>query len=138
MSEQEFNKLFAKNLNHYLHINGKTQLDLANHLGVSTSAVSAWCRGIKTPRMDKVDAMCKYFGIKRSDLMEDKSDRVDQEAYYINEETAAVAQEIFENKELRMLFDATRDADAEDLKALHSMALALKRKERGNIDDTGC
>ena len=67
--------------------------------------------------------------------MEDK----DPEAgYYFNEETAKAAQEIFENKELRMLFDATRDADPEDLKALHSMALALKRKERGNSDDTGC
>ena len=37
-----------------------------------------------------------------------------------------------------MLFDAARDADPEDLKALHNMALALKRKERGNTDDTGC
>ncbi|MDY3109282.1 MAG: helix-turn-helix transcriptional regulator, partial [Lachnospiraceae bacterium] len=48
--------------------------------------------------------------------------------YYLNEETAQVAQEIFENKELRALFDATRDADPEDLRALHNMALALKRK----------
>ena len=73
MSEQEFNILFSKNLNYYLKREGKSQLDLAKHLGVSTSAVSAWCRGLKTPRMDKVDAMCEYFGIKRSDLMEDKS-----------------------------------------------------------------
>ena len=135
MSEQEFNILFAKNLNHYLQVNEKSQLDLANYLGVSTSAVSAWCRGVKTPRMDKVDAMCKYFGIRRSDLMEEKDS---SQGYYFNKETAAVAREIFENKELRMLFDATRDADPEDLKALHNMALALKRKERGNIDDTGC
>ena len=30
--------------------------------------------------------------------------------YYINDETAAIAQDIFENKELRLLFDAARDA----------------------------
>lgn len=58
--------------------------------------------------------------------------------YYLNEETAKAAQEIFENRELKMLFDAARDADPQDLMALHSMALALKRKERGNDDDTGC
>ena len=52
--------------------------------------------------------------------------------------TAEVAQEIFENKELRALFDVQRDMDPDDLKALHNMALALKRKERGNYDDTGC
>ena len=54
--------------------------------------------------------------------------------YYINPETAAIAQDIFENKELRLLFDAARDADPEDLETVHSMLLALKRKERGNID----
>lgn len=63
---------------------------------------------------------------------------VSDDSYYFNEETAKTAQEIFENRELRMLFDAARDADPEDLKALHNMALALKRKERGNTDDSGC
>lgn len=60
------------------------------------------------------------------------------EKYYLNDETAQVAQEIFENKELRALFDATRDAALEDLRVLQDMALALKRKERGYTDDTGC
>lgn len=60
------------------------------------------------------------------------------EIYYLNDETAKVAQEIFENKELRALFDVQKDMEPEDLRALHNMALALKRKERGNIDDTGC
>ena len=46
-----------------------------------------------------------------------------------------MAQDIFENKELRMLFDTARDAEPEDLQAVHNMLLALKRKERGNIDD---
>ena len=55
--------------------------------------------------------------------------------YYLNDETAKMAQEIFDNKELRMLFDAARDAAPEDLEAAHTMILALKRKERRNIDD---
>ena len=49
-----------------------------------------------------------------------------------------VFREIFENKELKALFDVQKDMDPDDLRALHSMALALKRKERGDIDDTGC
>lgn len=60
------------------------------------------------------------------------------EKYYINDETAQVAQEIFENKELRALFDVQKDMAPDDLRALHNMALALKRKERGEYDDTGC
>lgn len=130
MSEQDFNLLFSKNLNYFLSKNNITQLDLANHLGVSTSAVSAWCRGIKIPRMDKVDAICKYFGIKRSDLMEDKSDMQDKVSYYLNDETAKVAQEIFEKD--KVLFDVYRSSDKERLIAYATRLKALRDMEEGN------
>lgn len=70
MNEKTFNEIFALNLTGFLEQNDKTQLDLAKHLGVSTASVSNWCKGIKTPRMNKVDAICRYFDIQRSDLME--------------------------------------------------------------------
>lgn len=135
MSEDSYQKIFSKNLNYYMALNDKSQTDLVNDLGFNKSAVSTWCNGTRLPRMDKVEILAKYFNINRSDLIEEKESET---GYYFNKETAKAAQEIFENKDLRMLFDATRDADPEDLKALHSMALALKRKERGNSDDTGC
>ena len=50
--------------------------------------------------------------------------------YYYNEETAKIAQEIFENPELHALFDAARDSDPEELKAFHNMLIVMKRKER--------
>lgn len=135
MSEQEFNAVFSKRLRYYLDKYEITQAELSKKLGVGTTSVYNWCNGIKTPRMDKIDAMCEIFHCKRSDLMED---RPDSSGYYINEETAQMAQEIFENKELRLLFSAARDASPEDLKTTHSLLLALKRKERGYDDDTGC
>lgn len=138
MSEETYKKIFSQNLNYYMNLNGKTQSDLVNDLGFNKSAVSTWCNGTRLPRMDKVEILAKYFGINRSDLIEEKDPSFSNERYYLNDETAKAAQEIFENKELKMLFDAARDAEPEDLIALHSMALALKRKERGNNDDTGC
>ena len=48
-----------------------TQLELSKRLGVGTTSVYNWCNGIKTPRMDKVDAMCRIFNCTRADLMED-------------------------------------------------------------------
>lgn len=137
MSEEDYKRIFSNNLNYFMSLNGKTQIDLVNDLGFNKSAVSTWCNGTRLPRMDKVDALAKYFGIRRSDLIEDKSDK-QSNGYYTDQETAQVAQEIFENKELRALFDVQRDMDADDLRALHNMALALKRKERGGNDDTGC
>ena len=48
-----------------------------------------------------------------------------------------MAQKLFENKDLKVLFDAAQDATPEDLKTTYDMLMALKRKERGD-DDTGC
>lgn len=71
MSEADFNKVFSRRLNYYLDKYGMTQLELSKKLNVGTTSVSNWCRGEKTPRMDKVDAMCRIFNCKRSDLMMD-------------------------------------------------------------------
>lgn len=54
-----------------MSLNDKSQIDLINDLGFNKSAVSTWCNGTRLPRMDKVDALAKYFGINRSDLIED-------------------------------------------------------------------
>ena len=71
MVEMEFNKIFARNLHRYLAAYEMSQLDLSKKLGVSASSVSNWYQGLKTPRMDKVDAMCRIFHCRRADLMED-------------------------------------------------------------------
>lgn len=128
MSEHELNQIIANNIAQQLSTRNITQLELAEYMHVSQATVSNWCKGIKIPRMNKIDQICKFFDIERSDLLEDHTN--DKE-YYTNKETAKVAQEIFENKDLRMLFDTARDAKAEDLKTVHSVLLALKKKERG-------
>ena len=74
MAEDEYKRIFSKNLRKYMSLNNKTQVDLINDLGFNKSAVSTWCNGTRLPRMDKVDALAKYFGIRRSDLIEDKSE----------------------------------------------------------------
>lgn len=137
MSEQEFNSIFSKRLRYYLEKNNMTQVELSKKLGVGTTSVYNWCNGVKSPRMDKVDAMCKLFGCRRSDLMEDETENRTT-GYYLNDETAQVAQEIFENKDLRVLFDAARDAKPEDLRTTYDVLMALKRKERGDDNDAGC
>lgn len=137
MSEQEFNKLFSKNLNFYLNKYELTQADLAKRLNVSTASVSNWCRGIKTPRIDKVDAMCEIFHINRSDLMTDIVAQENGAYYYLNDETRQIAQEAFENPELRTLFKVARDIPPERLRAHIEFMKSLKEQERGNYDE-GC
>lgn len=71
MKEAAFNKVFSARLRYYLSANDMTQFELSKRLGVGTTSVSNWCKGLKSPRMDKVDAMCEIFGCRRSDLMEE-------------------------------------------------------------------
>lgn len=49
---------------------------------------------------------------------------------YYSADTLEIAQKIFEDKELRLLFFTASDADPEDIMTAHQMLLALKRKER--------
>ena len=107
---------------------------LEKELGFARSYISKF--KTITPGADKIQKIADFLGVSAEYLTTGKER--EGETYYLNDETAKAAQEIFENKELRALFDVARDADPEDLKALQSMALALKRKERGDQDDTGC
>lgn len=76
MGEQEYQKLFSRNLRKYMSLNNKTQIDLINDLGFNKSAVSTWVNGTRLPRMDKINMLAEYFGINRSDLIEDKSEPI--------------------------------------------------------------
>ena len=88
------------------------------------------------PSADRLQKIADYFGVSVDFFTVQNSGQ--NEMYYFDDETAKAAQEIFVNKELRALFDVQRDMSAEDLRALHAMALALKRKEKGTDDDSGC
>lgn len=53
------------------------------------------------------------------------------EDYYLTPETAQAAQELFDNPDLRMLFDAARGSRSEDLRMAADM---LWRFKKGNND----
>lgn len=100
---------------------------LEKELGFSRGSIGKM-RSAKTASVERLEMIAKYFGVSTEYLMTGEA----PEGYYINPETAQAAQEIFDNKELRLLFEAARDAQPEDLRAVHDMLLALKRKEQKN------
>lgn len=109
---------------------GVTAYKVCKETGLTTATISNWKAGRYTPKQEKMQKIADYFGVSLEYLMTGKTKEVD-EKYYLNEETAQMAQTLFENKELRVLFDAAKDASPEDLKTTYDMLMALKRKERG-------
>ena len=112
---------------------GLKNSDVVKGTGISSSTFTDWKKGRYEPKADKMQKIADFLGVSVEYLMTGE-----QKEYYIDPETAKVAQEIFENKELRLLFDAAIDAKPEDLATTRAMLMALKRKEMGDIDDTGC
>lgn len=66
-------EIFSKNLRFYVEKSGKTQKQLAAIVGVAQSTFNDWATGKKYPRIDKIEILANYFGILKSDLIEDKS-----------------------------------------------------------------
>ena len=69
-NENTMKKTFTDNLNRLLRVRGITQPELATYMEVSNTTVNNWVKGYKVPRMDKVDKLCSFFKIKRSELLE--------------------------------------------------------------------
>ena len=108
---------------------GLSQSELERKADLSKGTITNWKN--RKPNMTSLEKVAKALGCDVTYFITEN----ELPAYYHNEETANMAQKIFDNKELRMLFDAAQDAAPEDLETVHSMLLALKRKERGTIDD---
>lgn len=77
------------------------------------------------PNAKRLQTLADYFGVSMEYIMTGE----EPQGYYYDPETAKLAQEIYQNPELHMLFDASRDAKPEDLKTFYEMILMLKRKE---------
>ena len=129
MPEKDFNEIISQNLVKYLERSGKTQVGLADYMDVSQPTVSNWCKGLKLPRMDKIDRICEYLNISRSDLMNTR------ESYYLDEDAREYAEFLFKNPEYKVLFDASRKVPKEDIDFVRKM---IDRMRGGGSDDAGC
>lgn len=69
MNTKNTKEIFKKNLNNLLNEYNKTQIELANYLGVSNTTINNYVKGYNTPRMDKIDKIAEFFDVDRSTLI---------------------------------------------------------------------
>ncbi len=72
MSDLGNKEIMSKNIRHYMDINNVTRQDMCNALGVKYTTLTDWIKGNAYPRIDKIELMANYFGINKSDLVEEK------------------------------------------------------------------
>ena len=76
MTEKE---IFQTNLTELMRTTKAKQIDIARYAEVSYQTVSAWVCGRGYPRAETMAKLCKFFGIKQSDLTEKKSSKKSEE-----------------------------------------------------------
>ncbi|HFI0150930.1 TPA: helix-turn-helix transcriptional regulator [Streptococcus suis] len=65
--------IFSKNLKYYMDKKGVDRNQLCSDLDLKYTTVRDWIKGITYPRIGKIELLANYFGINKSDLIEEKS-----------------------------------------------------------------
>lgn len=73
MNTEENKQIMARNIKKYMERKGVSNQMLCDDLGFKYTTFMDWIKGVTYPRIGKVEAMAKYFGCEKSDLIEDKS-----------------------------------------------------------------
>lgn len=78
-----------------------------------------------SPGSEKIQKIADYLGCSVELLM-----KGEESSYYISKETLEMAQQLYQNRDLHMLFDATKDATPSELKSFYDMIQIMKKRER--------
>ena len=102
---------------------GLDQVQLGEIAGVTDKAVSSWENNISVPRMGAIEKMATYFGIKKSDIIEDMEHPI-LISHYGGQDNSIT----FDDFTFAM-YEETKDLTDEQKEALLNMAKALKKSK---------
>lgn len=119
-SKTDNKAVFAANLKRYMELHGKTRNDVCKALGVSYYTFTDWVNAKKYPRMDKVEKLANYFGVLKSDLIEDKSDMQKN-----NDALASIIIRMRKDSEFFSLVESMMDLDGEQIKSVKQLLSAF-------------
>lgn len=111
-----------ENYERILIAKGLTNYKVSKDTGIAQSVLSTWKTRGTTPRVDKLQILADYLGVTVDYLLGVQTDA----HHYIDNETARIAQDIFDNPDKRALFEATEDCPPEYLRIASDMLRRLK------------
>ncbi|MBR4859320.1 MAG: helix-turn-helix transcriptional regulator [Clostridia bacterium] len=116
--------VFAKNLKYYMERSGKNQKEMAAVVGVSAPTFNEWLKGKKFPRIDKIEKLAQYFGILKSDLIEDKTAE-HREMQQKNSTLAELTVRMRSDKEFANLIEGINKLNPEQLASIKQVVDAF-------------
>ena len=126
MSNVGIKDVMEKNLKYFLKKSGKTQKEMCEILGVSTSTFNDWMKAKKYPRIDKIEMMANYFRVLKSDLIEDKTEK-HREMKEKNDTITDVVIRMRSDDEFLTVVGGLSTLDADKLSAVKQLLLVLQK-----------
>ena len=84
--------------------------EVSRETGVSYSTFTDWRAGRYNPKREKIEKLAAYFGVPTDIFYVDGEIESDAHPYYVNDEAMEMMSEIFNRPELKILFNASRNA----------------------------
>ena len=101
-----------------------SQQEMAKIAGVTDKAISTWESGTRIPRMGAIQKMADYFGLQKSDIIEDNSRILSGDG---STWTHAPGTESSES-DAQLLQNAKRDLSPEDYRMVIALIKRLREK----------
>ncbi|MQM72478.1 MAG: helix-turn-helix transcriptional regulator [Pseudoramibacter sp. EUB1.1] len=126
----------SKNIRFLRRECGLSQDDIADMLGYrSFTTVQKWESGDSEPNVRTLEGLADIFGVTLNDLIshdfaDPENNAPDDDVYYIDPGTRKIAQQVYEDDNLRMLFDASRGAAPEDIQMAAEMIRRLTERNK--------
>ena len=105
--------VLAKNLRRFIELSGKDRKEVAKAIGCPYSTFSDWVNGHKYPRINSIEKLATYFGISKSDLIEDFEAKQKD-----NDALVAIIVQLRTNKELLEIVSKLATLDKTQLVSL--------------------
>lgn len=122
MQKEWSKEVFSRNLQSYMDRSGKSQKELAEIVGVTAPTFHEWVKGKKYPRIDKIQKLADYFGILKSDLIEEK---LTEEKEKDNDILADIIVRLRSDSEFCSLVKSLYEMDSADIKRYQAVLNAL-------------
>lgn len=124
MSNLGNKEVLSRNLKYYIAKSGKDRRELAEIWGFPYSTVTEWVNGRKYPRIDRIEIMANFFGILKSDLIEDKSEE-HREMQQKNSILAEITVRMRKDNEFSSLIEGLNRLNPEQLASVRQVVEAF-------------
>jgi transcriptional regulator with XRE-family HTH domain len=124
MSSDRNKEILAANIKKYMEQKGVSNQQLCDDLNFKYTTFMDWIKAVTYPRMPKVEAMANYFGVKKSDLIEEKT----PEQIEVEKKASSIAEAVLKMKsepEFLSLIEKLMKLESSQIRSVDQMLITF-------------